>query len=65
MASTATRASSPSRTRTTPSSPVRKRKTRELSWLRASDARLVISHQEAQDRRILKALDTLVKGRAA
>ncbi|MCU1587199.1 MAG: hypothetical protein JWN31_692 [Frankiales bacterium] len=41
------------------------RRTSQLAWLRAGDVRLVISHQDAQDRRILKALDTLVKAKPA
>ena len=43
------------------SAPARPRK--QLAWLRAGDARLVISHQDAQDRRILQALDSLVKAK--
>ena len=41
------------------------RRKSQLAWLRAGDVRLVISHQDAQDRRILKALDTLVKAKPA
>lgn len=46
-----------------PARPLRRKP--ELAWLRAGDARLVISQQEAQDRRILKALDDLVGMKAA
>jgi hypothetical protein len=45
------------------SAPARPRRKPQLAWLRAGDVRLVISHQDAQDRRILKALDTLVKAK--
>ncbi|MCW2543519.1 MAG: hypothetical protein JWM40_1071 [Frankiales bacterium] len=46
-----------------PARPLRRKP--ELAWLRAGDARLVISHQDAQDRRILKALDALVGSKPA
>lgn len=38
-----------------------KRRTSSISWLKAGDVRLVIKEQDARDRQILKALDTLVK----
>lgn len=48
-------------TGTSSSAPAPRRPKPQLAWLRVGDARLVISHQDAQDRRILKALDALVK----
>jgi hypothetical protein len=49
----------------TPAAAASARRKPQLAWLRAGDARLVISHQDAQDRRILKALDDLVGRKAA
>lgn len=45
--------------RTTPT----KRRRSSIAWLKAGDARLVIKDQDARDRQILKALDTLVQSR--
>lgn len=38
-----------------------KRRSSSISWLKAGDVRLVIKEQDARDRQILKALDSLVK----
>jgi hypothetical protein len=57
----------PAESRALTSAPAAKpaRRRSELAWLRAGDVRLVISQQVAQDRRILAALDSLVKGHQA
>jgi hypothetical protein len=38
-----------------------KRRRSSISWLKAGDVRLVIKEQDARDRQILRALDSLVK----
>lgn len=40
-----------------------KRRTSSISWLKAGDVRLVIKEQDARDRQILRALDSLTKSR--